>query len=124
MKVDSSTAGAARTSAFGAAVLGPVAVVVSEVLGRTAGRVVLVLMVLATVACLAAAVVLARRTASAWVLITGSMCVLGGGTYLWSVRNVPAVIPIAGVLAVLLGLALLALGGLAIRVEPAEDCLE
>lgn len=45
----------------------------------------------------------------------GAVSVLGGGVYLWSVRNVDAVIPVAGGLALLLGLVLLAVGALASR---------
>jgi len=51
----------------------------------------------------------------AWLLVVGAGCFLGGNAYMWSVRNVPAAIPIGGVLAILLGLALLFAGALALR---------
>lgn len=97
----------------------PTALVASGFVGRAPGRGVLLLAAAAAVVCLVASVWLVRRDPQArwpaWLLVVGTVCVLGGGAYLWSVRNIPAAIPIGGVLAILLGLVFLAAGALALR---------
>ena len=112
----------ARTSASLVVILVPTALVASGLVGRDIGRLVLLLAAAAAVVCLIASVSLALGSARArwpaWVLVGGSGCVLGGGTYLSAVRDVPAAIPIFGVLALLLGLVLLATGALALRPPP------
>lgn len=109
----------ARASAALVVALVPTALVASGLVGRALGRGVLLLAAAAAVVCLVASVRLVRRDPQArWqarLLVVGTVCVLGGGAYLWSVRNVPAAIPIGGVLAILLGLVLLASGALALR---------
>lgn len=119
MQQDASSARAARTSAALVVALVPAALVASGFVGRAFGRGVLLLAAAAAVVCLVVSVRLVRHDPRArWqarLLVMGTVCVLGGGAYLWSVRNVPAVIPIGGVLAILLGLMLLAVGALALR---------
>lgn len=109
----------ARTSAALVVALVPTALVVSGLMGPALGRGVLLLAAAAAVVCLVVSVWLVRRDPQArwqaWLLVVGTVCVLGGGVYLWSVRNVPAAIPIGGFLAIMLGLALLAAGALAMR---------
>ena len=112
MLEDAPSARIARTSAALVVALVPTAFVVSGFLGRS----LLLLAGSAAVVCLAASVRLVRHDGDASVqaslLIAGAVCVIGGGAYLWSVRDVPAVIPIGGVLAVMLGLGLLGAGAL------------
>lgn len=119
MQENGPSARTARTSAALVVALVPTALVASGFVGRALGRGVLLLAAAAAVVCLVASVWLVRRDPQArlqaWLLVLGTVCVLGGGAYLWSVRNVPAAIPIGGVLAILLGLVLLAAGVLALR---------
>ncbi len=118
MQQRQSSVSIARVSGFLVVALGPAALIVSGVISKGAGRTLLVLGAAAALICLSASVLVVRRNSQAWVLILGSVCVLGGGIYLWSVRNVPAAIPIGGFLAIVLGLVLLVLGGLVVRPEP------
>lgn len=105
----------ARTTATLVVALVPAALVVSGVAGRAVGRGVLLAAAATAVLCLTASVGLLRRDAHAWLLVLGAVSVLGGGGYLWTVRNVPAAIPVGGFLAMLLGLVLLAVGALVVR---------
>lgn len=116
MQENAPSARIARTSAALVVALVPTALLASGFFGQALlGRGVLLLVAAAAVVCLVASVGLVRRDPQAWLLVVSTVCVLGGGAYLWSVRNVPAVIPIGGVLAILLGLVLLAVGALALR---------
>ncbi len=119
MKESAPSARTARTSASLVVILVPTALVASGFGGRDLGRGVLLLAAAAAVVCLVASVSLVRSGAwarsCAWLLIVGTVSVLGGGSYLSAVGDVPAAIPIFGVLAVLVGLVLLATGALALR---------
>ncbi len=119
MQESTGSARTARTSASLVVILVPTALVASGFVGRDLGRGVLLLAAAAAVVCLVASVSLVRGDAWArwqgWLLVAGTVCVLGGGSYLSAVRDVPAAIPIFGVLAVLLGLVLLGAGALALR---------
>lgn len=119
MKESAPSARTARTSASLVVMLVPTALVASGFGGRHLGRGMLLLAAAAAIVCLVASVSLVRSDAwprsRAWLLIAGTISVLGGGSYLSAVGDVPAAIPIFGVLAVLLGLVLLATGALALR---------
>lgn len=115
MQENAPSARTARTSAALVVALVPTALLASGFVGQTLGRDVLLLAAAAAVVCLVASVWLVRRDRKAWLLVVGTVCVLGGEAYLWSVRDVPAAIPIGGVLGILLGLVLLAAGALALR---------
>lgn len=119
MQENATAARIARTSAALAIALIPTALLISGFVGRALGRGLLLLAGVAALVCLAASLRLLRRDAQtrsqAGTLVMGAVCVLGGGAYMWSVRNVPAAIPIGGVLAIMLGLVLLTVGVLAWR---------
>lgn len=119
MQENAPSARTARTSAALVVALVPTALVASGFVGRSLGRGVLLLAAASAVVCLVASIRLVRRhpqaRGQARLLVVGTVCVLGGGAYLWSVRDVPAAIPIGGVLAILLGLVLLTAGALALR---------
>ena len=119
MQKNAPSARTARTSAALVVALVPTALLTNGFVGQALGRGVLLLAAAAAAVCLVASAWLARRDPrvrwQARLLVVGTVCVLGGGAYLWSVRNVPAAIPIGGFLAILLGLVLLATGALAWR---------
>lgn len=119
MQENAPSARTARTSAAFVVALVPTALIAGGFVDRAFGRGVLLLAAAAAVVCMVGSVWLVLRDPQArwqaWLLMVGTVCVLGGGAYLWSVRNEPAAIPIGGFLAILLGLLLLTAGALALR---------